>query len=84
MSIDENIQRGIKKRVSLEKDDLAEQFTDIFSEALKTFMTKLNSGDIEVNSLTDMQRVFVMWQEITQYNEKWKLIAVVLQVHFHN
>lgn len=70
MSIDENIQRGIKKRTTLEKDDLAEQFTDIFSEALKTFMTKLNSGDIEVNSLTDMQRVFVMWQEITQYNEK--------------
>lgn len=69
MSVSDNIQREVIKQMPINQNEVAEQFTSVFTLALSKFMDRLATGRIEITDFVDLQRVYTMWVEITQYKE---------------
>lgn len=69
MSMRDNIESGIRNRKALASDNIVDQFTEALSIALDKFLKRLNSGQLEIDNITDLQRVYIMWKEIIEFNE---------------
>ena len=69
MSMQENIRSGVNRRRQVDSGNVADMFTEALTIALDKFLKKLNSGQLEVDNITDLQRVYIMWKEIVEFNE---------------
>lgn len=65
----EDILRNIKKFTPIgdSKEALAERFTDVFQGLLSKAITDMESGKLQVSNMTELQRVYTMWKEVTDY-----------------
>ena len=68
MAIDE-LRRNVEKNKPLGKttEELAPRFTSAFQSLLTKAITDIESGRLSIDNFTELQRVYMMWKEVVDY-----------------
>ena len=64
-----DLRKTVEKRKPMgsTEDELAERFTGAFQSLLTKAITDIESGRLRVDNFTELQRVYMMWKEVTDY-----------------
>lgn len=68
MAINE-LRRNVEKNKPLGKttEELAPRFTSAFQSLLTKAITDIESGRLSIDNFTELQRVYMMWKEVVDY-----------------
>lgn len=69
MSMSDRLKSGVRSKQALASDTVVEKFTEALTIALEKFLSRLNNGQIPIEDMTDLHRVYTMWKEIVEFNE---------------
>lgn len=69
MSIRDNLEAGMRAKKAIGSDEVVERFTEALTVSLDKFLSRLNNGQIPIEDMTDLHRVYTMWKEIVEFNE---------------
>lgn len=65
----EELRRNVEKNKPLGKttEELAPRFTSAFQSLLTKAITDIESGRLSIDNFTELQRVYMMWKEVVDY-----------------
>lgn len=66
----EDIQDRVKRNGIIDSGKVNDEFLEAFSQVLLQFLRDFQSGHIKVESVTDLQRIYLFYKELINYKEK--------------